>query len=329
MKILIVYNTIIPAIKYGGIERVMWDLGKELNKLGHKVSYLVAKGSTCPFAEEVYEYDPSIDINEQIPNSIDVIHLNSQSDSIQNKPYISTFHGNVNNEFTFDKNTVFVSQNQATRYHGSVYVHNGLDWDRYEKPQLGVDRKYFHFLGDASWKVKNVVGAVQITKKAEEKLVVLGGNRLNLNMGIRFTPDLHVSFKGSVDNFQKAKYLNKSKGMIFPALWHEPFGLAIIESIYFGCPVFGSTYGSLPELIPAPIGILSNSINTLAGSLKNASLFSPKLLNEYAATNFNSQVMAKQYINLYEKVMNGESLHSTSPYLNTEGITPKRFKLDS
>lgn len=192
MKILIVNNSIIPAIKYGGTERVIWDLGKELNKLGHQVSYLVAKGSICPFADKVYEYDPSIEINEQIPNNIDVVHLNFQPSSILNKPFITTFHGNVNNEFTFDKNTVFVSQNQAGRYHGSVYVHNGLDWDRYEKPQLGVDRKYFHFLGDASWKVKNVVGAIQITKKAKERLVVLGGNRLNLNMGIRFTPDLHV-----------------------------------------------------------------------------------------------------------------------------------------
>ncbi len=169
MKILIVNNSIIPAIKYGGTERVIWDLGKELNKLGHQVSYLVAKSSTCPFADKVYEYDPSIEINEQIPNKIDVVHLNFQPSSILKKPYITTFHGNVSNEFTFEKNTVFVSQNQATRYHGSIYVHNGLDWDRYEKPQIGVDRKYFHFLGDASWKVKKCGWRHSDNKKGKRK----------------------------------------------------------------------------------------------------------------------------------------------------------------
>ena len=31
--------------------------------------------------------------------------------------------------------------------------------------------------------------------------------------------------------------------------WHEPFGIALIEALYFGCPVFGTPYGSLPEIV--------------------------------------------------------------------------------
>ena len=36
---------------------------------------------------------------------------------------------------------------------------------------------------------------------------------------------------------EKGEILNSSKGLVFPVLWHEPFGLAIIESLYYGCPV--------------------------------------------------------------------------------------------
>ncbi|RYE12133.1 MAG: glycosyltransferase family 4 protein, partial [Sphingobacteriales bacterium] len=50
MNILIAHNSVIPAFKYGGTQRVIWWLGKELVKRGHKITYLVAKGSHCDFA---------------------------------------------------------------------------------------------------------------------------------------------------------------------------------------------------------------------------------------------------------------------------------------
>ena len=47
MHVLLVNTTPIPVYAYGGTERVIWDLGKSLVKLGHKVSYLVPQGSHC------------------------------------------------------------------------------------------------------------------------------------------------------------------------------------------------------------------------------------------------------------------------------------------
>ena len=57
MNITIVLGDKIPSIKYGGTQRVMWYLGKELNKRGHKVTFIAGKGSSCPFAK-VIELDP-------------------------------------------------------------------------------------------------------------------------------------------------------------------------------------------------------------------------------------------------------------------------------
>ncbi|UVV58958.1 hypothetical protein NXY28_23975 [Bacteroides thetaiotaomicron] len=45
MNITIVLGDKIPSIKYGGTQRVMWYLGKELNKRGHKVTFIAGKGS--------------------------------------------------------------------------------------------------------------------------------------------------------------------------------------------------------------------------------------------------------------------------------------------
>ena len=64
MNITIVLGDKIPSIKYGGTQRVMWYLGKELNKRGHKVTFIAGKGSSCPFTK-VIELDPSVNVAQK------------------------------------------------------------------------------------------------------------------------------------------------------------------------------------------------------------------------------------------------------------------------
>jgi glycosyltransferase involved in cell wall biosynthesis len=212
-----------------------------------------------------------------------------------------------------DENTAFVSANQASRFGSDVFVHNGIDLDDYPVPDLSKKRTHTHFLAKAAWRLKNVKGAINVATKAKENLIVMGGTRLNLKMGFRFTPNLNVRFKGMVGNEVKSAVMNASKGLIFPVLWHEPFGIAIIESLYFGCPVFGTPYGSLPELIPAKYGVLSNSESVLAEAVRNAGSFDNRLCHEYAADNFNMGKITSDYLVLYEKVLNGQKLSLTKP----------------
>ena len=75
MNILIVNTGIIPVTFYGGTERVIWYLGKELVKMGHEVTYLVRKGSFCDFASVIY-LDNKKAIAEQIPDNTDIVHFN-------------------------------------------------------------------------------------------------------------------------------------------------------------------------------------------------------------------------------------------------------------
>lgn len=317
MKILIVNNTKIPAIAYGGTERVIWSLGKELVKLGHEVVFLVKEGSTCDFAQ-VKILDFSKSIAQQIDDKYDVIHAHFDDGSLEsaNIPFIVTFHGNTNDIYKLNKQTVFVSKNHAQRFGSHVFVHNGLDWDEYPKSDFLLKRKHFHFLGKAAWRIKNVKGAIaSILKTKHEKLYVLGGVRFNISMGLRFTFSPRIKFIKSVNNVEKAKFLNTSKGLIFPVLWHEPFGLAIIESLYYGCPVFGTPYGSLSELIIPEVGFLSNSSLDLTNAIKNADHFDPLTCHQYALEKFNSKRMALDYIELYKKAIAGEFLNLENPQL--------------
>ena len=300
----------LPVINYGGTQRVVWYLAKELHAMHHRVWLLAAKGSSCPFAD-VVEYTPGVPIAEQIPSGIDIIHCQESVDpSISHLPHVVTMHGNRSHG-PLDPNTVFVSRNHAERFGSDSYVYNGMDWDDYGKVDWNAQRRYFHFLGKAAWSVKNVRGAINVAKAIPgARLEVLGGYRFNFKMGWRFTFSPKIRFEGMVGGERKSQLLNGSRGLIFPVIWDEPFGLAITESLYFGAPVFGTPYGSLPELVTPEVGFLTDNKADMVAHLLNDYHYSPRVCHEYAADNFNSRLMAEHYVEKYERVLNGATLNS-------------------
>lgn len=307
----------IPVYAYGGTERVIWDLAKELVKLGHQITFLVPKGSHCDFAQ-VIEMDPLRSIAQQIPDGIDIAHLQFQpKDEEIVCPYVVTEHGNAQLNEPLDKNTIFVSKDHAKRHNSDSYVLNGLDWDNYGEVNWKQQRNYYHFLGKAAWRLKNVKGAIYVAKKAKQQLHVLGGDRFNFKRGIRLTFSPQISFHGMVGGQQKLSLLNGSRGLIFPVRWHEPFGLAIIESMYFGSPVFSTPYGAIPELVPQACGKLSNHADELVGAI-HVGQYDPYYCHQHVVEHFNARIMALSYLEKYQQAIRGDLLNTEAPYLMQE-----------
>jgi glycosyltransferase involved in cell wall biosynthesis len=317
MHIVIVYPGVIPVVKYGGTGRDIWYEGRELTRMGHRVTYLTGAGSHCPFAD-VLTIKPGISWDEQIPEGADIVHFHFTPGQEVRKPYLVTIHGNGKPGEAFDRNTVFVSANHAARHGSDVYVYNGMDWDDYGPVRLDSKRGYCHFLGNAAWRVKNLKGAIHVTGRAGEKLHVLGGTRVNVRMGFSISFARHVRYYGFVGGEEKLKALQGSRGLVFPVLWNEPMGLAIIESLYFGAPVFGTPYGSLPELIPAEVGFLTNSASSMTEAIRNAGEYSRSACHEYARDLFNSKRMTDNYLILFEKVLQGEYLNTVVPVASSD-----------
>lgn len=313
MKIGLIHSRVVPVEKYGGTERVVWWLGKELAKRGHEITLMAPKGSSCSFGRFVV-YDPLKSIDSQIPDELDLVHLHFITrESILKKPYLITCHGNGQSGEEFDVNTVFVSGNHAKRHGAEAFVYNGIDTNEYGVPNLDIKRNHLHFLANAAWRVKNVRGAIRMAQQAKLPLEVMGGKRLNLKMGFRLTLDPRIHFHGQLGGAQKLNLIGNSRALLFPVLWHEPFGLAIIESMYFGCPIFATPWGSLPELVPPEMGFLSASLSEHVEQLNDFSRFDHKKIHEHVCDNFGASQMAEKYLGYYEQVVHGKSINAKQP----------------
>jgi glycosyltransferase involved in cell wall biosynthesis len=335
MKILFVRNTRIPTKTYDDPERLMVWLAREMLQQGHEPVFLVKKGSECDFAP-VLTLDEKKSFYEQTPDDIDLVHFFYQPPREQlylAKPYLITYFDNSTEPCTFDANTVFLSANHAARHGGETYVYPGIDFSDYGPVMLDLPRNYFHFLGDASWGGKNVRGAVDLAASAGSRVHVIGGSRVNFRKGLRITLSPNARFHGVLNPDGRNMLLNGSKGLLFPIIAHEPFGLAVPESLYFGCPIFGTPYGALPELLCrkpnnetrkwtgqveacfSEFGCLSTKRSELVEAMRHAKAFQPDRCHEYARDCFSAGRMARDYLTLYEKVLNGEPLHAQSPAL--------------
>lgn len=321
MNIAFVVESPLPAALYGGTERVVWGLMQVLARWGHRLWLVAPEGTRCPFATVIIR-NPRQRLEEQLPEAVELTHFHVPVPEGFSRPHLLTVHGN-SLPSNISEQTVFVSRNHAERFGVDSFVHNGLMWQDYPQPELKLPRKRYHFLGKAAWRVKNLQGAIDTTLAIPgAHLDVLGGYRLNFRMGFRFTLSPRVHFHGMVDDETKAELIQRSRGLIFPVRWHEPFGLAIIESLYYGAPVYGTPYGSLPELVTPEVGYLDLSAQALAEHIAVAS-YAPQRCQDYARELFSAERMATDYLARYEQVLSGAKLcHRLPQPLNIERNLP-------
>ena len=309
MHIVLVDNSgPIPASSYGGTQRVVWALGKSLHALGHQVSLLGQAGSDVPWGT-CYILDLGKSIASQLPPKVDVAHLHFIPTSPVDVPYVITLHGQPGAAEVAHPNSIFISKNHAQRHGCTRYVHNGLDWDQYpldtQSLKSSHTRNRLHFMAKARWKVKNLKGAVKIANKASLPLDVMGGSQYEWGIMKRNPKAIlssKVKFHGMLNDTQKMQVMKSSKALLFPVTWHEPFGLAVIESMYAGCAAFGSTQGSLPELITPEVGAVADKPKELAQAILDFD-YSPERVHEIAKTKYSAMAMTLNYLKEYERVM--------------------------
>lgn len=318
MHVLIAHDMPIPARKYGGVERLIWWLGKELTRLGHTVSYLAGRGSECPFAKKVYCYDSAKSFNLQIPQEVDLIHFFLPLTEPIQKPHIMNYQYNFFPSDTLPLNTCFASRNHARRHGSECFVHHGLDPEDFGPVDFSRFRRDLLYYAYAKRPEKNLKGCLRIARKSGEVLKVVGGKP----KWYKCRP--WVNYSGFLGGQEKLDALGSTRALLYPVRWHEPFGLSITEAMYFGNPVLGTPYGSLPEIVTGDVGFLSDREGELIQAVKDLERFDPKACHARVMEHFTSRQMTQKYLQLYAKVLNGETLNNKPPK-NPGNFDPKHL----
>ena len=306
MKIAHVIWTQFPVAGYGGTERVCYWLAQAQSEMGHDVTVLCRPGSRLPFARVVEIPEQIESLDQYLPPGTDIVQLYGTPGYKISTPYLVNIGGNGQPGEKFPANTVFVSENHAARHGWSEFVHNGINLAEYPfEPQK---ENTALFLAKASWRVKNLKGAIKIARAAGLALDVAGGKAPFWQNWLG-----GVTSHGTVDGPEKLALLRKAAVYLFPVVWEEPFGISVVEALACGTPVVVTPRGALPEIVTPNCGVIGNSFSELVAGVEKARKLDPAACRARVAQAFTHLHMAEKYLFYYKRIQANGKLREGNP----------------
>jgi glycosyltransferase involved in cell wall biosynthesis len=121
----------------------------------------------------------------------------------------------------------------------------------------------------------------------------------------------NVFFAGYVPDDILKRYYGVSDIFVFPSIWQEPFGKAIIEAMSFEKPVIASNVGGIPEIIingkngllvpPSDVEALAQSVNYLLNNPETAKTIGQKG-REIVLQRYSFEKVAEKCSEIYRKI---------------------------
>jgi glycosyltransferase involved in cell wall biosynthesis len=334
----------VPPEGYGGTERVIYELVKELVARGHDVTTYASGDSdvpgrlvpTVPSALRVGGFgdDPTgfiLSTMQQVldeADGYDLIHSHLEWSSVMlargtSVPVAATFHGRLDLPWAREVFTraaptwlVAISDSQSADHPDVDWtvVHNGLDlsgapFERRRSEDLC-------FVGRVNPE-KGILDAMEIAK--------LSGRHLKIAAKIGTTPPetaynedvfqpalkaagSSVEFLGEVTGEERDALVASSYAALMPGSWPEPFGLVAIESLACGTPILARSVGGLTEIIrPGVDGFFGDDNMQLAFNVDRVADLDREAIRASVIDRFSAKRMADGYEALYRRMLGADA----------------------
>lgn len=122
-----------------------------------------------------------------------------------------------------------------------------------------------------------------------------------------------IEFVGEVDEEQKFELLAKSRALLFPIDWPEPFGLVMIEAMSVGTPVIAWRNGSVPEVIRDGVsGIIVESMDEAVAAVGRVGQMNRSGIRREFEARFSVRRMTLDYIDAYQRLLARSALPALS-----------------
>jgi glycosyltransferase involved in cell wall biosynthesis len=334
----------VPPKYYGGTERVVSYLTEELVHQGHEVT-LFASGDSVTKAHLVAACRRSLRLDkhcvDQLSHQIlmlehvfqratefDIIHfhvdyLHFPLSRRQPITHVTTLHGRLDipdlvplyQEFR-DMPVISISNMQReplpwANWQATVY--HGIPADMYRF--RGEPGRYLAFLGRISPE-KRVDRAIEIAKQAQIPLKIAAKvdpvDKKYFKREIEpLLGDPLVEHVGEIGDGEKNEFLGNAYALLLPIDWPEPFGLVIIEAMACGTPVIAYRGGAVPEVMEeGRTGFIVEALEGAVRAVRRVPELSRERCREVFEQRFTATRMAHDYVQVYERLMNGNQPHA-------------------
>ena len=194
------------------------------------------------------------------------------------------------------------------------YCYNGIDID---ESSFRSDKEDFYvFLGRIS-PIKAPDVAIWVAREASVRLYVIGGDKFVDDPGyVEKVKSLcdgeQIIYLGEQPRDVVTDYLSRAKALLFtndPIRFMEPFGLVLCEAMSLGTPVIAINNGAVAEVVNnGKTGFVVQSPIDMVNIIREGLIeeIKPKDCLEWVKNNFSKEVMARNYLNLYESVLDGD-----------------------
>ena len=345
----------VPPSLYGGTERIVAHLCDALVELGHDVTLFacadsVTRARLIPVRERPIRLDPSplkselaahlsmlAEVRERVEDfgilhfHIDLLHMPWFTDVAQRS--LTTLHGRLDmtdlaRAYHLWPHYPLVSISDQQRkpvpfanWLGTV--HHGLSPKSYTfNPNQGG---YLAFLGRLSPE-KRPDRAIAIAKKSGIPLKIAAkidaADKEYFEASIR--PQLDhplVEFIGEIGDHEKSDFLGNAAALLFPIDWPEPFGLVMIEAMACGTPVIAFRCGSVPEVVDDEVtGFIVETVDDAVAAVDHLGMLDRRRIRAIFERRFSATAMAKNYVELYQRLLQGDA--GTAPYA-PDGFEPE------
>jgi len=338
VRVLLVMDPFIrvPPDQYGGIERVVADLGNGLARRGHDVTLWAAPGSLVDGRVEAFGREGEWTRWSNVRNVVtlggrfvragrrfDVIHNFGRLAYLtpvlaRDLPKVQTYMRPVNPANMETARRLGARRLHYTAVSAAIRETAGGRGDWSVIYNCAAPARY-PFVGDTDPataplvflgrldRCKGAHHAIDVAQRLRRRLIIAGNISPLPHEQAYFDQELKpridgtlVTYVGPVDDDRKRSLLGQAAAMLMPIEWEEPFPVVLPESMLCGTPLIAFRRGGLPEGIDhGRTGFLCDTVDEMTALVGRLATIDRAAVRAEAMRRFSDSAVIAEYERLY------------------------------
>ncbi|MDX8435274.1 glycosyltransferase family 4 protein [Mesorhizobium abyssinicae] len=339
------YESVPPKL-YGGTERIVSYLTEALVALGHEVT-LFASGDSRTSARLIPGRECALRLDPRPKKSEIAAHLAMLAEVRERAHEFDLIHFHLSHFLHFPFFADMAGRTVTTPHGRLDYVDLAPAYRRFPRfPMISISRSQRAGLAEANWLATihhglpidiyrpafettkeepylAFLGRLSRDKRPDRAIEIARRSGLKLKLAAKIGDDdrayFHdeieplidgdrVDYVGEIAEHEKADFLGKAAGLLFPIDWPEPFGLAPIEAMACGTPSIAWNRGALPEIIDQGVtGFVVESMDEAIEAVPALLRLDRRKVRAAFEKRFSATRMARDYAAAYVRLIGGSA----------------------